>query len=82
MPFEDVLSIDSAEDALTVAAVRYGTYALVQAPVTYGCSGLAAATGPLAVVGVPACVGGGALLAGWLRGQVYDEVGYEMDYTG
>lgn len=77
-PFEDVLSVDSWEDALTVGAVTYGTL-FVTIPAGVGCTGVVTAVtaGWGAIAGGAACFAGTQALGGWLKGQVYDEIGYE-----
>ena len=77
-PFEDVLSIDSWEDAFTVAAVSYGTL-FVTIPFTIGCTGvLAVATGGTGAAAAGAgCFIASQLLGSWLKSQVYAEIGYE-----
>ncbi len=80
-PFEDLLSIRSVEDAAIVAGVQLGTRILIQAPVALACTGVAGAVtgGPGGLAAAAPCSFAAGLFAGWVRGQVYEELGYDDD---
>jgi len=78
-PGEDFLAIDSVGDAFLVAGVNLGVQALISAPLSLGCTGgIAVATGLAGTIaGAVGCAALTATVSGFIKGQIYEEVGYE-----